>query len=122
MILGFTIAAIAVAVLAGLVCVVLGLAGRVPSDLTVGAVALVELLLIVQVVMAIVAPLVGNAPSGSVLEFWTYLVSALLLPAGGVVWAFADRTRWSTVIMGVVALAVAVMLWRMHVIWTIQLA
>ncbi|MGL4257076.1 MAG: hypothetical protein ACRCSL_12140 [Microbacterium sp.] len=122
MILWFTIVEVTVAVLAGLVCVVAGLAGRRPSDLTVGALALVELLLIVQVVMAIIAPFAGNAPTGSALEYWVYLVSAALLPIAGVGWALVERSRWSTVIMGIAALAVAVMVWRMHVIWTIQIA
>lgn len=122
MILWFTIVQVAVAVVAGLLCLGLGLAGRRPSDLAVGSLALVELLLIAQVVVAIVAPLVGNPPTGSLLELWVYLVSAVLLPPAAVVWALIERSRWSTVIMGVAALAVAVMVWRMHVIWTIQLA
>lgn len=122
MILWFTIAQVAVAVAGGLLCLILGFAGRRPSDLTVGALGLVELLLVVQIVVAIVAPMVGNPASGSVLEFWVYLVSAALLPPGAVVWALLERSRWSTVIMGVAALAVAVMVWRMHVIWTIQVA
>lgn len=118
MITGFTIALIGVAVVAAVVCIVMGLMGKVPSDVTVGAIALVELLLIVQIVIAIIAPFAGNPPVGSLLEFWTYLVSAALLPIGGVVWAFVDRTKWSTVIMGVVAIAIAIMVWRMEVIWT----
>ena len=122
MILWFTLAQVAVAVVAGLLCIVLGLAGRRPSDLTVGALALLELLLIAQVVIAIVAPFLGNPPTGSLLEFWVYLVSAVLLPPAAVVWALLERSRWSTVIMGITALAVAVMVWRMHVIWTVQLA
>ncbi|MEQ6896762.1 hypothetical protein [Microbacterium sp. KR10-403] len=120
MILWFTIVTVVVAVAAGLIGVVLGLAGRRPGDVTVGALALLELLLIAQIVIAIVAPLAGNPPSGSLLEFWVYLVSAALLPPAGVVWALLERSRWSTVIMGIAALAVAVMVWRMHVIWTIQ--
>jgi len=120
MILWFTIVQIAVAVAAGLFCVIAGLAGRRPSDFTVGALALVELLLIVQVVVAIVAPLAGNPPTGDLLEFWVYLVSAVLVPIGGVIWALLDRTRWSTVILGVAAFAIAIMVWRMQVIWTIQ--
>jgi hypothetical protein len=122
MILWFTLVQVVVAVVAGLLCIVLGLAGRRPSDLTVGALALVELLLIAQVVIAIVAPFLGNPPTGSLLEFWVYLVSAVLLPPAAVVWALLERSRWSTVIMGITALAVAVMVWRMHVIWTVQLA
>lgn len=122
MILWFTIVQVAVAVLAGLFCVIAGLAGRRPSDFTVGALAIVEVLLIIQVVVAIVAPFVGNAPTGSALEFWVYLISAAILPVAGVGWALVERSRWSTVIMGIAALAVAVMLWRMQAIWTIQIA
>lgn len=122
MILWFTIAQVAIAVVAGLLCLVLGLAGRRPSDLTVGSLALIELLLIVQVVVAIVAPLAGNPPTGSLLELWTYLVSAVLIPPAAVAWALVERSRWSTVIMGVAALSIAVMSWRMFVIWTIQAA
>ena len=122
MILWFTIAQLAVAIAAGLLCLGLGFAGRRPSDLSVGALALIEVLLIVQVVVAIIAPLAGNPPTGDLLEFWVYLISAVILPIGGVVWALVDRSRWSTVVLGVVALAIAVMLWRMQVIWTVQIA
>ncbi|MCR2815996.1 hypothetical protein [Microbacterium jiangjiandongii] len=120
MILWFAVVQVAVAVVAGLLCVVLGLAGRRPSDLTVGSLALVELLLVAQVVVGIAAPLTGNPPSGSLLEFWVYLVSAVLLPPAAVFWALLERSRWSTVIMGIAALSVAVMVWRMQVIWTVQ--
>lgn len=122
MILWFTFVQVGVAVAAGLFCVVAGLAGRRPSDWTVGSLALVELLLLAQVVIAIVAPFAGNPPSGSLLEFWVYLVSAVLLPLGAVVWALLERSRWSTVIMGIAALSIAVMVWRMQVIWTVQVA
>lgn len=122
MILWFTFVQVGVAVAAGIFCVIAGLAGRRPSDWTVGSLALVELLLLAQVVIAIVAPFAGNPPSGSLLEFWVYLVSAVLLPIGAVVWALLERSRWSTVIMGIAALSIAVMVWRMQVIWTVQVA
>lgn len=115
----FALVQVGVAVIVGLVCVVLGLAGRRPSDLTVGGLALVLLLLVAQVVIAVIAPLAGNPPTGSALEFWVYLVSAVLLPPAAVFWALVERSRWSTVIMGIAALAVAVMVWRMQVIWTL---
>ncbi|UTT51532.1 hypothetical protein [Microbacterium maritypicum] len=122
MILWLTIAQIVIAVAAGIFCLVAGLIGRRPSDFSVGALALVEVLLIVQVVVAIVAPLTGNPPTGDLLEYWVYLVSAVLLPVGAVLWALMERSRWSTVILGVAALAIAVMLWRMQVIWSVQIA
>lgn len=118
MITWFTIALVALAVVVGLACVIAGLAGRRPGDVTVGGMALILLLLVVQVVLAVVAPAAGNPPVGSALEFWVYLVSAVLLPPAAVLWALIERSRWSTVIMGIAALAVAVMVWRMQVIWT----
>ncbi|WP_404432124.1 hypothetical protein LG299_16270 [Microbacterium lacus] len=122
MILWFTLVQVSVAAIAGVLCIVLGLAGRRPSDLSVGALALVELLLIAQIAMALIAPAVGNPPTGSLLEFWVYLVSAALLPPAAVFWALLERSRWSTVILGIAALAVAIMVWRMHAIWTVQVA
>jgi len=118
----FTVVLIAVACIAGLLCTVLGLAGRRPSDLSVGTQALILVLLVVQVVISIIAPFVGNPPSGDLLEFWVYLVSAVLIPPAAVIWALIERSRWSTVIMGVAAFAIAIMVWRMNVIWTIQVA
>jgi len=113
---------LAVAVPAGLLCITLGLIGRKPSDLTMGVTALVELLLIVQFVVALVAPVLGNEATGSVLEFYTYLISAILLPVAAGFWALIERSRWSTVILGVACLSVAVMLYRMLQIWTVQVA
>ena len=63
----FTTVQVVVAVAAGLLCLALGFAGRRPSDLSLGALALVELLLVVQLVVAILAPATGNEPVGNVL-------------------------------------------------------
>lgn len=120
MILWFELAQVVVAVIAGLLCVALGLAGRLPNDLTLGATVLVELLLVVQVVVSLVSPAFGNLPTGSGLEFWVYLVSAALIPPAAAFWALIDRSRWSTVILGVACLAVAVMVYRMGQIWFVQ--
>lgn len=116
----FTILQVGIAVVAGLLCLLLGLLGRRPSDVSVGAAAIVELLLIVQLAVAIVSPLVGNRPSGSLLEYYIYLISALLLPLAAGFWALIERSRWSTVILGVACLSIAVMVYRMHQIWFVQ--
>jgi hypothetical protein len=113
---------VAVAVGAGVLCVVTGLTGRAPSDLTIGATLVVQLLIVIQLVVALIAPLFGNLPTGDGLEFWVYLVSAVLLPAAGVFWALVDRSRWSTVVLGVACLAIAVMVYRMGQIWFVQVA
>ncbi len=122
MIAWFTYAQVGVALLAGLFAVVMGLIGRKPNDYTMGATLLVEILLIVQLVVAIVAPAVGNPPTGNPLEFYTYLVSAIIIPPLAGFWALIERNRWSTVILGVACLAIAVMLYRMFQIWTVQVA
>ncbi len=118
----FTLVQVAVGVLAGLFCITMGLAGRVPNDYSLGATLLVELLLVAQLVVAIVAPLAGNPPSGSLPEFYIYLVSAVILPPLAGFWALIERTRWSTVVLGVVCLAIAVMVYRMYQIWVFQVA
>ncbi|GAA0995979.1 hypothetical protein [Subtercola frigoramans] len=116
----FSTAQIVIAVLAGVLCLVLGFAGRVPNDLTMGATALVELLLIIQLVVALVSPALGNNAAGDLLIFYVYMISALLVPAAAAFWALIDRTRWSTVILGVACLAIAVMVFRMNEIWFAQ--
>jgi hypothetical protein len=113
---------IAVAVLAGLLCVILGLLGKKPGDLTMGAAALVELFLVAQLVIGIVSPLAGNGPTGSLLEFYLYLIAALIIPLLAGFWALVERDRWSTVVLGIACLAVAVMVVRMNIIWTVQIA
>ncbi|CAO1650855.1 hypothetical protein I6E68_13435 [Salinibacterium sp. NSLL150] len=113
---------IVVAVTAGLGAVIVGFARVKPNDYTLGATLLVELLLIVQLVMAIIAPLLGNVATGSSLEFWIYLVSAILIPPAAVMWGLIERNRWSTVILGVACLSIAIMVYRMSQIWFVQLA
>lgn len=121
MIYGFTIAQVIVACAAGLLCLVLGLVGRKPNDIALGSLVLVELLLIAQLVTALVAPGLGNHPTGSTTEFYVYLVTALLIPPLAVFWGLIERTRWSTVVLGIGAFAVAIMVFRMQQIWAVQL-
>ncbi|BAU32557.1 hypothetical protein EV140_0190 [Microcella alkaliphila] len=116
----FSFVQIGVATLVGLIALVFGAMGRRPDDVTVLGSALVALLLIAQIVVGIVQPLVGNDPTGDIVEWWLYLIVALLLVVAGVVWALIDRTRWATIILGVVAVTVAVMVYRMNQIWFVQ--
>jgi hypothetical protein len=117
MIFWFTAAQVAIACVGGVLCLALGFAGKRPNDLTMGATALVEVLLLAQLVVTIVAPLTGNEPAGDLGLFYIYLISAIILPVAGGFWALIERTRWSTVILGVICLAIAVMLYRMGQIW-----
>lgn len=120
MIAGYTTVLIAVSAIAGVLAAVLGLIGRRPSDSSLAGAALTELLLVAQLVVAIVAPLAGNQPTGSIVEFYAYLISALIIPPAAIAWALVERTRWATVVVGVACLAIAVMVVRMQIIWTVQ--
>jgi hypothetical protein len=117
---GFTTVAVIVAAIAAVVGVVLGLAGRKPSDLSLAGPALVELLLLAQLAIAIAAPFTGNEPTGNPVEFYAYLISALIIPPAAIFWALTERTRWSVVVVGIACFAVAVMFVRMQIIWTVQ--
>lgn len=108
---------VAIATAAGALCLITGLMGRKPGDITSGSLALVEALLLVQLACAIAGPLAGNSPRGDPIELWMYLVTAIIIPPAAVFWGLIERTRWSTVIMGIAALSVAVMVVRMQQIW-----
>ena len=122
MIFAFTIVQVVIAAAAAVVCVVYSLAGRKPSDVTLGSIALVELLLVAQLVVTLIAPALGNPSRGSVLEFYVYLVTALIIPPLAVLWALLERTRWSNLVLGIAGFAVAVMVFRMYQIWALQVA
>lgn len=117
MITWFAITIIAVALLAGVVCLVVASKKSGPNDYVMGATLLVGLLLIAQVIVSIVAPFTGNTAVGDPLEFWMYLIVAMILPFAGGAWALIDRTRAANVVLAVLHLAVAVMTYRMFVIW-----
>ena len=85
------------------------------KQLIAGGVVLAVLL--VQAVGAIIE-LVGGRDLAEPPVFWGYLIVAvLLLPAAAVV-AIAERTRWSSVTLVVIALAVLVMEYRILQLWS----
>lgn len=116
----YTWLAVTVCLAAAAACLVQLAMRRPVNDISLGAAAAVELLLLVQAVIAIVAPLAGNPPSGDLVEFWMYLVCALLIPPAAAFWALLNRGRASNAILLIALLAVAVMVYRMFQIWVVQ--
>ena len=102
----------------GLMTIVMGLAKRKPSGISIGAIALVQVGLLVQLVASIVLVISGERAKQDTVEFFAYLIVALMIPVAAAFWALIERSRWSTVVLGVGALTVAVMLVRMSQIWT----
>ncbi len=106
------------AAIAGVFAIGLGLLKRAPSWWSVGAIATVEGLLLAQLAVSIAVVASGKQAVGDTVEFFGYLVTALVVPPAAMAWAVLDRTKWSTMVLGVSGLTIAVMLVRMWQIWT----
>lgn len=102
----------------GAALVVLGLIGLKPAGYLILSLAAVEVSLVVQLAVSVGMVFAGSQAVVSTIEYFGYLLVALLIPVAGGIWALAERTRWSTVIMGASALTVSVMLVRMWQIWS----
>lgn len=113
---------LAIAIAAALLALGFAMAGRTPNDYTLGSTLLIALVLLIQVVMTVVAPAVGNTPTGSLLEFWMYLITALIMVIAGAIWALVERTVMSNVMLSLLAASIAVMVVRMNVIWFVNSA
>lgn len=74
----------------------------------------VELYLVVQLVAVVAHPAADGSLTGL---FWIYVVTQLvLLPLAGL-WAFAERSRWSSVVLLVAALVVGFLQLRLLQVW-----
>jgi len=101
----------------GLILLGFGVAKRKPSLISLGALAFVQLGLLVQLISSIILVVGGARAKTDTIEFFAYLLVALIVPLGAAFWALIERTRWSTFVLGVGSLTVAIMLVRMHQIW-----
>ena len=115
--LWFLVAQEVIASAVGSFGLLLGMAKKKPSLVSIGALALVELLILVQFILSIVLVAGGERAKTDTVEFFSYLVVALMVPIGAGFWAMVERTRWSTMVLGVAGFTVAIMLARMEQIW-----
>jgi hypothetical protein len=114
----FYLAQLWVAVAAGMFSLTLGAMKKLPSLWSIGSLALVLLGLVAQLVISIFAVVGGQSAARDTVEYFAYLLVAIMVPVGAGFWGLVERNRWSTMILGVASLTVAVMLVRMHQIWT----
>jgi hypothetical protein len=111
-----------VAALAALVAIGFAIRGKTPNDYTLGAALLVGAFLIAQIIISIVAPSMGNEPTGSLLEYWMYLITAVIMVPAAMLWALVERTVMANVVLGFLGASITVMILRMHQIWFINSA
>ena len=78
--------------------------------------AVVEVLLLLQVVAAAVLLATGDGHA-DVGELWGYLITVLLILPFAAAWAFAERSRWSSVVLVLAAVTVIFLEYRLVQIW-----
>jgi hypothetical protein len=107
-------------VAAGLLVALLGaatsVAGRQPGRSVLAAVGLAESVTVVQSVVAGVE-LAGGHHVLSTATFLGYVIGIVVVLPIAVVWAWADRNRWSGAVIAVGGLTVAVMSARLLMMW-----
>ena len=116
MITGFAVAVALSSLAVAAWSFVLVLRNRPPERPLLIGLAVVEALLVVQLVISTVLLISGERP-GSLITFLAYLIGSLLVLPIGTVWALAERTRSSTAVLGVACLTVPVLILRMSEVW-----
>jgi hypothetical protein len=104
--------------LVGGIQLLLGFFGRKPGQPEIMMSVAVIAGLSVQLLVSTIIFIAGGRAAISTLEFFGYLLVAMILMFAAGFWALAEKTKWSTVVLGASSLTVAVMLVRMLQIWT----
>ena len=102
----------------GAIQLLLGFFGRKPGQPEILMSMAVLSGLAVQLLVSLILAISGERAVVSTLEYFGYLFVAMIVVFGAGVWALAEKTTWSTVILGAASLTVSVMLVRMLQIWT----
>ncbi len=108
----------------GVICLVLAVwlvvlivLDRLPGDLLYGALAVVEIGLVVQLVIGLVR-VFGDHGDLNVAAYVGYLVGSLLVLPVAFLWAAGERTRSGTAVLLVGVLAVGFLFLRLQQLWT----
>jgi hypothetical protein len=81
-------------------------------------IGVLEVLLLVQLVTSIIV--VPAADGDGKALFFSYLVTALLIPVAALFWGSIDRSRWGIGTVAASCLIVAALMLRIHQIWEYQ--
>ena len=95
-----------------------GVRGKAPLWWHLGVVAVVEVLLLVQLAVAIVLLTRGGEIVGSTGTFLAYLIGTLLALPLTLLWGLGEPSRWTLVALAVCCLVIAVLVVRLDQIWT----
>ncbi|MEY9213916.1 hypothetical protein NI17_022335 [Thermobifida halotolerans] len=79
-------------------------------------IAVLEVLLLVQLVLSIVLLVEGPRPNDTV-TFVSYLAALVLIPPACAMWGLMERSRWGTAVIAFACLILPVMMVRLEQIW-----
>jgi hypothetical protein len=97
--------------------VVLIVRNRLPDDYLFGALAVLEVGLLVQLVIGLVQ-VFGDTGGVNVAAYVGYLVGAVLLLPIAFLWSMGERTRSGTAVLLVAVVVVPVLFLRLHQLWS----
>ena len=103
---------------AGALCLGLAALRRRPSLVSVGSIAILSALLLAQLIWSIVLVVSGQRAQADTVEYFGYLVTALLVGLAAGIWAVLDRTRAATLVLAIAGFTLAVMVVRMWQLWS----
>ena len=87
-----------------------------PDDYLYGALALLEVGLVVQLVIGLVM-VSGDHGGGNVAAYVGYLVGSLVVLPAAFLWSVGERTRAGTGVLLVAVIVVPVLFLRLHQLW-----
>ena len=102
----------------GLVLLAAGLIGKAPGSISIMATAGIEAGLLIQLLISTILVVLGERAATDTIEFFGYLIVALVVPLAAGFWALQERSKYSMMVLGAAGLTVAVMLYRMWQLWT----
>ncbi|TDQ49985.1 hypothetical protein [Actinorugispora endophytica] len=79
-------------------------------------IAVLEVLLLVQLVVSITLMADGHRPADTP-TFVSYLATAVLAPVACAVWGFTERSRWGPAVIAFACLVLPVLMVRLEQIW-----
>jgi hypothetical protein len=89
---------------------------KAPRPRLLGAIAGLELLLVIQVLVGVVELLTGKRPA-ELATFIGYLAASLVILPLAYFWAWSEKNRSATAVLGVACLVIPVLVLRMRQVW-----
>lgn len=102
----------------GVILLTAGLFGVRPGPVSIMATAGIEAGLVIQLVISTVLVIAGQRAQTDTVEFYGYLIVAMIIPIAAGFWGLAEKSKYSMMVLGAAGLTVAVMLYRMQQLWT----